>query len=371
MINILVLLLSIAIMCLAIGWAFGRIAAGGASFFLATLVACLVGLRLAKASHLSASLLVMAVAVAIGAASYKLYENHVAESQRKAAESQRLDVTGRVVVNWRGPLDTTHSGSFTLPGVSGFQEAAMTFQVTDEYPGQGACAGGHHPHRNNWVGEQSAGWGDDRPVHRRGAINGPDHTRGRRGTGRHGQGAEHAVQRLRGALPRHGRHRSARSSITNPGDPTLPSSPVARSGASPSLPWQPFSIITLSGCWSSSPSSTATSSPVQPSPEDTFFTNPFTIGVKYDQPGFGTDTQTDYEGFDPTLGRELGSALHFTPTFVGVNDEDRETMLDRGQLKLVIASYSITQDREDGGPGMPPPVDFAAPICNRLRGCSS
>jgi len=90
--------------------------------------------------------------------------------------------------------------------------------------------------------------------------------------------------------------------------------------------------------------------------------------VKYDQPGFGTDTQTDYEGFDPTLGRELGSALHFTPTFVGVNDEDRETMLDRGQLKLVIASYSITQDREDGGPGMPPPVDFAGPYLQSPEG---
>lgn len=116
----------------------------------------------------------------------------------------------------------------------------------------------------------------------------------------------------------------------------------------------------LSGCQSVSSSSTGTSTSATSSPADTFFANPFTIGVRYDQPGFGTSSKTDYQGFDPALGRELAAALHVTPVFVGVNDTQREAGLNNGSLKLVIANYTITQTRENGGNGVQA-VDFAGP----------
>jgi glutamate transport system substrate-binding protein len=120
----------------------------------------------------------------------------------------------------------------------------------------------------------------------------------------------------------------------------------------------------LSGC---APASTTSTVPPAPSPAiGFFFTNPFTVGVKYDQPGFGTNSGTDYEGFDVNLAKELGNALNFTPTFVRVDDTNRETGMGIN-FKLVIASYSITQGRAQGTDGAPP-VDFAGPYLQSPEG---
>jgi glutamate transport system substrate-binding protein len=91
-----------------------------------------------------------------------------------------------------------------------------------------------------------------------------------------------------------------------------------------------------------------------------FFDNPVTIGVKYDQPGFSVDKDTQYAGFDIDLATYIAGQLHFTPdSFTQVNDMDRSTVLGQ-TAKLVIATFSITQAREEGLGGQPA-IDFAGP----------
>jgi glutamate transport system substrate-binding protein len=77
-----------------------------------------------------------------------------------------------------------------------------------------------------------------------------------------------------------------------------------------------------------------------------------TIGVKYDQPGIGFKGATDDipVGFDPEIGKILAASL-------GINAEDitwketisdnREPFLQEGEVDLVIASYSITDERRE------------------------
>ena len=75
-----------------------------------------------------------------------------------------------------------------------------------------------------------------------------------------------------------------------------------------------------------------------------------TIGVKYDQPGIGFKGATDDApvGFDPEMGRILAGSL-------GIEDGDiewketisdnREPFLQEEEVDIVIASYSITDER--------------------------
>ena len=74
------------------------------------------------------------------------------------------------------------------------------------------------------------------------------------------------------------------------------------------------------------------------------------IGVKYDQPGIGFKGATDDApvGFDPEMGRILAASL-------GIEDGDiewketisdnREPFLQEEEVDIVIASYSITDER--------------------------
>jgi glutamate transport system substrate-binding protein len=74
------------------------------------------------------------------------------------------------------------------------------------------------------------------------------------------------------------------------------------------------------------------------------------IGVKFDQPGIGFKGATDDEptGFDPEMGKIMAASL-------GIDDGDiewketisdnREPFLQQGEVDLVIASYSITDER--------------------------
>jgi glutamate transport system substrate-binding protein len=73
------------------------------------------------------------------------------------------------------------------------------------------------------------------------------------------------------------------------------------------------------------------------------------IGVKSDQPGTGwTPDGYAFSGFDIDVAKELGQALGFHDTLVAVPSQDRVTALtqsDAGEVDLVIATFSITQDR--------------------------
>ena len=75
-----------------------------------------------------------------------------------------------------------------------------------------------------------------------------------------------------------------------------------------------------------------------------------TIGVKFDQPGIGFKGATDKEpkGFDPEMGKILAASLGIAPekiTWKETISDNREPFLQGGEVDLVIASYSITDDR--------------------------
>ncbi|GEP33928.1 glutamate-binding protein [Nocardioides szechwanensis] len=77
-----------------------------------------------------------------------------------------------------------------------------------------------------------------------------------------------------------------------------------------------------------------------------------TIGVKYDQPGLGfKDAASDVpEGFDVEIAKLLVADLGIDPNSDSVTWEEtisdnREPYLESGRVDLVLASYSITEER--------------------------
>lgn len=75
-----------------------------------------------------------------------------------------------------------------------------------------------------------------------------------------------------------------------------------------------------------------------------------TIGVKYDQPGIGFKGATDDvpRGFDPEIGKIMAASLGIAPediTWKETISDNREPFLQAGEVDLVIASYSITDER--------------------------
>ncbi|QBX56046.1 glutamate ABC transporter substrate-binding protein [Nocardioides seonyuensis] len=77
-----------------------------------------------------------------------------------------------------------------------------------------------------------------------------------------------------------------------------------------------------------------------------------TIGVKYDQPGIGFKGATDDMpvGFDPEIGKILAADLGIAPediTWKETISDNREPFLQSGEVDLVIASYSITDERRE------------------------
>ncbi|HET7351740.1 MAG TPA: glutamate ABC transporter substrate-binding protein [Marmoricola sp.] len=74
------------------------------------------------------------------------------------------------------------------------------------------------------------------------------------------------------------------------------------------------------------------------------------VGVKYDQPGLGfkdaaSDTPT---GFDIEMAKILVASLGIEPdkvNWVETISDNREPFLEQGKVDLVLASYSITDDR--------------------------
>ena len=75
-----------------------------------------------------------------------------------------------------------------------------------------------------------------------------------------------------------------------------------------------------------------------------------TIGVKYDQPGLGflAPGADAPEGFDVEMGRIVAAALGISDdgiTWKQTVSDNREPFLKDGTVDLVVASYSITDDR--------------------------
>lgn len=83
--------------------------------------------------------------------------------------------------------------------------------------------------------------------------------------------------------------------------------------------------------------------------------NSITIGIKFDQPGIGQQVGSQYKGFDVDVANYVAKQLGYDKvTFKESPSAQRETLLQSGQVKMVIASYSITDERKQK-------VSFAGP----------
>ncbi|MFI0515948.1 glutamate ABC transporter substrate-binding protein [Streptomyces sp. WSLK1-5] len=82
------------------------------------------------------------------------------------------------------------------------------------------------------------------------------------------------------------------------------------------------------------------------------------IGIKYDQPGLGLKKPDgSFSGFDVDVATYVAKQLGYKPDqieFVETKSADRENALSRGDVKMIAATYSITDERKQK-------VDFAGP----------
>ncbi|MGV4987575.1 glutamate ABC transporter substrate-binding protein [Streptomyces sp. NRAIS4] len=81
------------------------------------------------------------------------------------------------------------------------------------------------------------------------------------------------------------------------------------------------------------------------------------IGIKFDQPGIGQKTPQGYSGFDVDVATYVAKKLGYSADQIEWKESksaDRETMLQRGDVDFIAASYSITPARQQK-------VDFAGP----------
>jgi glutamate transport system substrate-binding protein len=82
-----------------------------------------------------------------------------------------------------------------------------------------------------------------------------------------------------------------------------------------------------------------------------------TIGIKYDQPGLGQKVGEDYKGLDVDVARYVAKELGFEGDkliFKETPSAQRETAIQGGQVALIFATYSITDERKQK-------VSFAGP----------
>lgn len=83
-----------------------------------------------------------------------------------------------------------------------------------------------------------------------------------------------------------------------------------------------------------------------------------TVGIKFDQPGVGLKTPDgDYTGFDVDVATYVAKELGYDAGDIEwkeAKSADRETLLQRGDVDFIAASYSITPARAEK-------VDFAGP----------
>jgi glutamate transport system substrate-binding protein len=83
-----------------------------------------------------------------------------------------------------------------------------------------------------------------------------------------------------------------------------------------------------------------------------------TVGIKFDQPGLGLQTPDGkYTGFDVDVATYVAKELGYEPGDIEwkeAKSADRETLLQRGDVDFIAATYSINDERAEK-------VDFAGP----------
>ena len=81
------------------------------------------------------------------------------------------------------------------------------------------------------------------------------------------------------------------------------------------------------------------------------------VGIKFDQPGLGLKKGTEYTGFDVDVAKYVAKELGTEAadiTWVQAPSAQRETLIETGQVDMVVATYSITDARKEK-------VSFAGP----------
>ncbi|MGW0365130.1 glutamate ABC transporter substrate-binding protein [Streptomyces sp. NPDC002990] len=82
------------------------------------------------------------------------------------------------------------------------------------------------------------------------------------------------------------------------------------------------------------------------------------IGIKFDQPGVGLKTPDGkYTGFDVDVATYVAKELGYEPgqiEFKQAVSSERENLISNGDVKFIVASYSINEKRKEK-------VDFAGP----------
>ncbi len=82
-----------------------------------------------------------------------------------------------------------------------------------------------------------------------------------------------------------------------------------------------------------------------------------TIGIKYDQPGLGLQEGNEYSGMDVDVAKAVVEKLGMTEADITWQESpsaQRETLLETGQVDMIFATYSITDERKEK-------VQFAGP----------
>jgi glutamate transport system substrate-binding protein len=99
------------------------------------------------------------------------------------------------------------------------------------------------------------------------------------------------------------------------------------------------------------------------------------IGVKADQPGLGLQVNGKYEGFDVEIAKIVAKGLGVPETGIEWKttvSANRETFIQQGQVDLVVATYSITDDRKTkvnfGGPYFIAGQDLLVPVDSTITG---
>jgi len=74
------------------------------------------------------------------------------------------------------------------------------------------------------------------------------------------------------------------------------------------------------------------------------------IGIKFDQPGLGYQDGSTYTGFDVDVATYVAGELGYGEDqieWVEAPSAQRETMLQTGQVDMIFATYSITDERKE------------------------
>lgn len=103
-----------------------------------------------------------------------------------------------------------------------------------------------------------------------------------------------------------------------------------------------------------------------------------TIGVKADQPGLGLQTGSTYTGFDIEIGKILAKGLGVDEngiTWKTTVSANREPYIQQGQVDLVVATYTINDERKKvvnfGGPYYVAGQDLLVPTNSTITGPES